>query len=64
MFAPEPLPPDSDLWELENLLILPHIAGGTQLEGQYIAEIFGENLNRFIRDELPLRNQVDKVRGF
>lgn len=64
VFKPEPLPSDSDLWDLDNLLILPHVAGGTQLEGHYIADIFGENLGRFIRDELPLRNQVDKIRGF
>lgn len=64
VFTPEPLPSDSELWDLSNLLILPHVAGGTQLEGQYIAQIFEENLGRFIRGELPLRNQVDKVRGF
>jgi phosphoglycerate dehydrogenase-like enzyme len=64
VFKPEPLPKDSDLWDLENLLILPHIAGGTQLEGQYIAGIFSENLGKFLNDDLPLRNQVDKLRGF
>ena len=64
VFKPEPLPEDSDLWDLENLLILPHIAGGTQLEGQYIAGIFSENLGKFLNDDLPLRNQVDKLRGF
>jgi D-2-hydroxyacid dehydrogenase (NADP+) len=64
VFKPEPLPEESDLWDLENLLILPHIAGGTQLEGQYIADIFKENLGKFLNDDLPLRNQVDKLRGF
>ncbi len=64
VFAPEPLPPESDLWDLNNLLITPHIAGGTQLEGQYIAEIFGENLGKIVRGERPLRNEVDKSRGF
>lgn len=64
VFTPEPLSSDSELWDLSNLLILPHVAGGTQLEGQYIGQIFEENLGRFIRGELPLRNQVDKVRGF
>jgi phosphoglycerate dehydrogenase-like enzyme len=64
VFSPEPLPPDSELWDLDNLLITPHIAGGTQLEGEHIIEIFCENLRRFLQGDLPLRNQVDKQRGF
>jgi phosphoglycerate dehydrogenase-like enzyme len=64
VFKPEPLPEDSELWDLENLLITPHIAGGTQFEGRHILAIFRENLGRFLRDDLPLRNQVDKQRGF
>jgi phosphoglycerate dehydrogenase-like enzyme len=61
---PEPMPADSELWDVENLLIMPHVAGGTQFEGQYVLEIFAENLGRFLRGDLPLRNQVDKERGF
>ena len=64
VFTPEPLPPDSELWDLEGLLITPHIAGGTQLEARYLLDIFRENLGRFLKDELPLCNQVDKHRGF
>jgi len=62
--TPEPLPEDSDLWDLENLLITPHVAGGTQHEAQYVLEIFKENLAKFLSGEFPLRNQVDKERGF
>lgn len=61
---PEPLPPDSELWDLDNLLLTPHIAGGTQFEGEYILDIFRENLGRFVSGNLPLRNQIDKARGF
>lgn len=61
---PEPLPPESELWDMENLLITPHIAGGTQLEGQHVIDIFTENLVKFLRGDLPLRNQVDKELGF
>ena len=64
VFAQEPLPADSELWDIENLLITPHVAGGTQFEGQHVLDIFRENLGRFLRGELPLRNQIDKVRGF
>lgn len=64
VFEQEPLPADSPLWDVENLLITPHIAGGSQFEGQIIRSIFAENLGRYVRGEFPLRNQVDKVRGF
>jgi len=64
VFKPEPLPDDSELWALDNVLITPHIAGGTQFEGQYVLEILRENLGRFLRGESPLRNQADKARRF
>jgi D-2-hydroxyacid dehydrogenase (NADP+) len=53
---PEPLPEDSELWDLENLLITPHVAGGTQFEAQHVLEIFRENLERFLEGDLPLRH--------
>ncbi|HHX66082.1 MAG TPA: D-2-hydroxyacid dehydrogenase [Chloroflexi bacterium] len=62
--AVEPLPPDNELWTLDNLLITPHIAGGTQHEARYVLDIFYENLERFMQGSLPLRNQIDKARGF
>ena len=64
VFAQEPLRPDSELWDMPNVLITPHAAGGTQFERQYVLDIFYENLGRFLRGERPLRNQVDKYRGF
>ena len=64
VFDKEPLPAESELWDMDNLLITPHVAGGSQYECDYILDIFGENLGRFVRGELPLRNQIDKQRGF
>lgn len=64
VFAKEPLPEDSELWDMDNVLVTPHAAGGTQLERQYLLDIFYENLERFFSGELPLRNQIDKKRGF
>jgi phosphoglycerate dehydrogenase-like enzyme len=64
VFEPEPLPADSELWDLDNLLICAHIAGGTQYEAQYVMDIFYDNLDRFVKGNLPLRNQIDKVQGF
>jgi len=64
VFAHEPLPEDDPLWDAPNLIITPHAAGGTQYEGKYILEILYENLAKFLSGDLPLRNQIDKVRGF
>jgi len=61
---PEPLPADSELWDLDNLLITAHIAGGTQHERKYVIDIFRENLERFQQGNFPLRNQVNKQHGW
>ena len=60
----EDLAADSELWTLPNSLVAPHIAGGTQFEGKYVLDIFTENLARFLRNETPMRNQVNKQAGF
>lgn len=62
--VPEPLPADSELWDLENLLITFHVAGGSQYESPFFYDLFVENLDRFLNGELPLRNQIDKRQGF
>jgi phosphoglycerate dehydrogenase-like enzyme len=64
VFAQEPLPEDSPLWDVDNLLITPHAAGGTQYEGERVIEILKENMRRFTEGDLPLRNQIDKGQGF
>ncbi|MHB0856881.1 MAG: D-2-hydroxyacid dehydrogenase [Anaerolineae bacterium] len=64
VFETEPLPADSALWNLPNLVITPHTAGGTQYEGEHVMEILRENLDRYLAGTLPLQNQVDKRRGF
>ncbi len=64
VFDEEPLPADNPLWNQKNLLITPHSAGGTQYEVENINGIFKENLAKFVAGDLPLRNQVDKDRGW
>ncbi|NLT74596.1 MAG: D-2-hydroxyacid dehydrogenase [Chloroflexi bacterium] len=64
VFAQEPLPKDSPLWDEPNLLITPHAMGGTQYEGQHVMAIFEENLPKFLKGYLPLRNQVNKELGW
>ena len=63
VFEQEPLPPDSPLWDLENLLITPHIGGLTEkLWGRHYA-LFSENLRRYLKRE-PLLSVVDKQQGY
>jgi phosphoglycerate dehydrogenase-like enzyme len=47
----EPLPPSSPLWGMSNVIISPHIAGGSPAFSERCAEIFVENYKRFIDGE-------------
>ena len=60
----EPMPPENPLWDLDNLLITPHAAGGSQFEGKRIRTIFVDNVRRYIEKEFPLRNTVNKKLGY
>ncbi len=57
VFAVEPLPADSPLWDMPNVIITPHNSGTTLLANHRGAQIFIENLAQFSRGE-PLRNDV------
>ncbi|MDR0387903.1 MAG: hypothetical protein LBH57_07665, partial [Treponema sp.] len=59
----EPLPPDSPLWDLENVLLTPHYAGWHPRYREMALEIALENLERYVRGG-PLKNLVDKAAGY
>lgn len=59
VFETEPLPSESPLWKMENVIITPHIAGARPDYLQAASEIFCRNLTRFISGE-PLFNVVDR----
>jgi phosphoglycerate dehydrogenase-like enzyme len=63
VFEREPLPPESELWGLENVILSPHISGGTEIYNQRATGIFCENLRRYLAGE-PLMNLVDAARGY
>jgi phosphoglycerate dehydrogenase-like enzyme len=63
VFAHEPLPPESPLWELEKVIITSHYAGATPHYHERAMAIFLDNLRRYIAGE-PLRNVVDKTLGY
>lgn len=51
VFSTEPLPADSPLWRLPNVLISPHTAGLSVHENERIVALFGENLRRYLHGE-------------
>ena len=61
VFETEPLPRDHALWELDNVVVTPHISGPSTPEE--IAPVFADNLARFVAGR-PLRHVVDRQRGY
>ena len=57
VFAVEPLPAESPLWDMPNVIITPHNSGATLLANHRGTQIFIDNLARFARGE-ALRNDV------
>jgi phosphoglycerate dehydrogenase-like enzyme len=57
VFATEPLPRSSELWELDNVLLSPHTAALSPHENQRIVALFVDNLRSWLAGG-PLRNVV------
>ena len=60
---PEPLPKQHPLWQFENVIITPHIAGRSDRDAERMAGTIKENLRRFVEGK-PLINVVDKQKGY
>lgn len=63
VFEREPLPADSPLWTLPNVLITPHVAGFRPDHWEAVTALFADNLRRFDNGQ-PLLNIVDKREGY
>ncbi|WP_410576701.1 D-2-hydroxyacid dehydrogenase [Amycolatopsis sp. lyj-108] len=63
VFDTEPLPPESPLWTMENVLISPHMSGDFVGWRNTLVEVFADNFRRWRAGE-PLRNVVDKQLGY
>lgn len=63
VFEREPLETDSPLWQLDNIIITPHIAGTMPEYMESATDIFVENLKLYLADK-PLNNLVDKKLQF
>ena len=63
VYEVEPLPEDSPLWKLPNVILSPHVSGFTPYYDERATDLFAENLRRFLAGE-PLLNVVDRSRGY
>jgi D-2-hydroxyacid dehydrogenase (NADP+) len=63
VFEEEPLPAASPLWDLENVILTPHVSGATPRYYERAAALFADNLDRFLSGR-PLANRFDAARGY
>lgn len=63
VFATEPLPSDSPLWQMDNVIVTPHFAGLTPVYDERAWGLFLENLTRYVQRR-QLHNIVDKSIGY
>jgi len=63
VFDPEPLPSDSPLWEVDNLIVTPHASSDPANYNEKMLEIFRENVRRLLAGE-ELLNRVEPGRGY
>ena len=63
VFSREPLPADSPLWDIPNVIMTPHVSGGQEDYEREANKIFCENLKRFLAGR-RLTNVVNKRLGY
>ena len=63
VFRQEPLPTEHPFWTTEGITVLPHIGGGHPQRDRVVAQLFVENLRRFL-DNQPLKEVVDRTAGY
>ncbi len=63
VFTEEPLSAGSPLWNLDNVIISPHISGNNARYHEKAAALFADNLRRYL-DKQPLLNRFDRSRGY
>jgi phosphoglycerate dehydrogenase-like enzyme len=63
VFEEEPLPANSPLWKLENVILSPHVSGNSTRYHERAARLFVENLHRYLEGE-PLLNRVKREREY
>src|SRR5882672_9184803 len=60
---PEPLPAESPLWRMPNVIITPHVSADTALANEIKVEILRDNIRRYVAGE-PMLSVVDIGKGY
>lgn len=63
VFPQEPLPPSHPLWHTPNVILTPHTSGFRQGHWQEVIDLFGDNLDRWLRGE-ALKFRVEPELGY
>ena len=63
VYTEEPLPPDSPLWAMDNVIVSPHSASTVSTENEALTDLFLDNLARFADGRL-LRNRYEPADGY
>ena len=63
VFATEPLPAGSPLWDMPNVIVSPHSAATVAAENGLLTDLFIDNLQRWLAGR-PLRNGYDRAAGY
>ena len=63
VFPQEPLPPEHRLWKTPNVILTPHTSGFRQGHWDEVVDLFGDNLDRWLRNE-PLKFRVEPELGY
>jgi len=63
VFSREPLPSDSPLWELDNIILTPHLGGFSDVSNERSIELISENIRRYYAGE-KLKNIVNLELGY
>jgi phosphoglycerate dehydrogenase-like enzyme len=63
VFTTEPLPVEHPFWTTPGILVLPHIGGLHPERDEVVAQLFVENLKRFLAGQ-PILHAVDRARGY
>jgi len=61
--AIEPLPKNSRLWDMDNVILSPHVSGGMEDYMGQATELFCDNIHRYLEGK-KLRNVIDRKKGY
>lgn len=64
VFEKEPLPSESPLYEMDNVIIMPHSAGPTHDRYKYVTSLIIDEMYEYLVEGKPPKNEITKERAF